>query len=219
MGAIMTETLKIAITGGAGSGKTSVCNRLKELGLNVISSDVLAREAVAPGTRAFNHIVRYFGQGVLKPDGTLNRPKLRQMMTKDTAARAALGRFVHPEITKLLQLKIIQAQQDGQRFVLVEVPLLFELGIQDRFDVVVLIHAKRERRIQRIMERDSVSKKEAEDLLDVQMPDEEKIEKSDFIIKNDGTIEQLMRSVDLFYKKVYQKYSKKERKPLTGRKS
>lgn len=205
----MTETLKIAVTGGAGSGKTSVCNRLKELGLNVISSDALAREAVAPGTQAFNNIVHYFGQEVLKQDGTLNRPKLRQIMTKDAAARSALESFVHPEITKLLQFKIIQAQKDGRPSVLIEVPLLFELGIQDRFDVVVLICAKREGRIRRIMERDSVSRKEAEDLLDVQMPDEEKVEKANFIITNDGTIEQLIRSVDLFYKKVYQKYSKK----------
>lgn len=209
MGAITTETLKIAVTGGAGSGKTSVCNRLKELGLNVISSDALAREAVAPGTQAFNNIVHYFGQEVLKQDGTLNRPKLRQIMTKDAAARSALESFVHPEITKLLQFKIIQAQKDGRPSVLIEVPLLFELGIQGRFDVVVLICAKRERRIHRIMKRDSVSRKEAEDLLDVQMPDEEKVEKADFIITNDGTIKQLIRSVDLFYKKVYQKYSKK----------
>ncbi len=200
MGATTTNIIKIAVTGGAGSGKTSVCSRLKEWGLNVISSDTLAREVVAPGTDAFKNIINYFGKKVLLPDGDLNRSMLRRIITGDDVARSALERFVHPEITKLVQLKIAQAEQDGERFVLVEVPLLFELGIQDRFDVVVLISAKRELRIQRLMQRDNISKKEAKDLLDVQMTDAEKMQKSDFIIKNDDNIKKLMRSVDLFYK-------------------
>lgn len=208
MGVLKSDTLKIAVTGGAGSGKTSVCSRLKELGLNVISSDTLAREAVAPGTDAFKNIINYFGKKVLLPDGALNRSKLRRIITSDDVARSALERFVHPEVTKLVQFKIVQAEQDGERFVLVEVPLLFELGIQDRFDVVVLISAKRELQIQRLMERDNISKKEAKDLLDVQMTDDEKIQKADFIIKNDDNIKKLMKSVELFYKKVYQNTQK-----------
>lgn len=209
MGVLKSDTLKIAVTGGAGSGKTSVCSRLKEWGLNVISSDTLAREAVAPGTDAFKNIINYFGKKVLLPDGALNRSKLRRIITSNDVARSALERFVHPEITKLVQLKIAQAEQNGERFVLVEVPLLFELGIQDRFDVVVLISAKRELRIHRLMQRDNISKKEAKDLLDVQMTDDEKIQKADFIIKNDDNIKKLMKSVDLFYKKVYQKHAKR----------
>ncbi len=209
MGATAPNIIKIAVTGGAGSGKTSVCSRLKEWGLSVISSDTLAREAVAPGTDAFKNIINYFGKKVLLPDGALNRSKLRRIITSDDVARSALERFVHPEITKLVQLKIAQAEQDGERFVLVEVPLLFELAIQDRFNVVVLISAKRELRIQRLMERDNISRKEAKGLLDVQMTDDEKIQRADFTIKNDDNIKELMKSVDLFYKKVYQKHVKK----------
>ena len=203
MGATTTNIIKIAVTGGAGSGKTSVCSRLKEWGLNVISSDTLAREVVAPGTDAFKNIINYFGKKVLLPDGVLNRSKLRRLITGDDVARSVLERFVHPEITKLVQLKMAQAEQEGERFVVVEVPLLFELGIQDRFDVVVLISAERELRVQRLMERDSISKKEAKDLLDVQMTDDDKAQQADFIIKNDDNIKKLMRSVDLFYKKLY----------------
>ncbi|MBW1754354.1 MAG: dephospho-CoA kinase [Deltaproteobacteria bacterium] len=195
MGVLKSDTLKIAVTGGAGSGKTSVCGRLKELGLNVISSDTLARE-------------------VLLPDGALDRSKLRRIITGDDVARSALERFVHPKIAKLVQLKMAQAGKEGERFVVVEVPLLFELGIQDRFDVVVLISAERELRVQRLMERDSISKKEAKDLLDVQMTDDEKAQQSDFIIKNDDNIKKLMRSVDLFYKKLYQKHAKNGVKAL-----
>jgi dephospho-CoA kinase len=214
MGATTTNIIKIAVTGGAGSGKTSVCSRLKEWDLNVISSDTLAREVVAPGTDAFKNIINYFGKKVLLPDGALNRSKLRRIITGDDVARSALESFVHPEITKLMQLKMAQAEQEGDRIVVVEVPLLFELGIQDRFDVVVMISAERELRVQRLMERDSISKKEAKDLLDVQMTDDEKAQKADFIIKNDDNIDNLMRSVDFFYKKLYQKHAKNRVKAL-----
>ena len=204
-----TNTLKIAVTGGAGSGKTSVCNRVKELGLNIISSDTLAREAVAPGTEAYKNVVQYFGERVLFADGKLNRSKLRQIIVKDAAARAALERVIHPEIKKLVQLKMVEAQKNGEQFVLVEVPLLFELGLQDRFDMVVLVSAERELRIQRLMKRDQVSRYDAENLLDVQMPDNEKNKGADVVIKNDGTLNQLMKSIDLFYKNFYKKHAKR----------
>lgn len=211
MDAKATETLKIAVTGGAGSGKTSVCNRLKELGLKVISSDTLAREVVAPGAPAYQKIVQHFGKKILLPDGNLNRPQLRQIIINDDASRAALEHCIHPEITKLLQLKIAQAQQDGERFVLIEVPLLFELGIQDQFDVVVMISSEHELRIQRLMERDNVNRNEAENLINVQLPDDEKEKQADVVIKNNGSIDQLMRSVDLFYQKHRQKYDKRSK--------
>jgi dephospho-CoA kinase len=204
-----TDTLKIAVTGGAGSGKTSVCNRLKELGLKVISSDTLARKVVAPGGAAYQKIVQHFGKKILLPDGHLNRHKLRQIIINDDASRAALERCIHPEITKLVQLNIAQAQQDGERFVLIEVPLLFELGIQDQFDIVLMISAARELRIQRLMERDNVTRNEAEDLINVQLPDDEKEKQADFIIKNNGSMDQLIRSVDRFYQKYRQKYGER----------
>ena len=204
-----TATLKIAVTGGAGSGKTSVCNRLKELGLKVISSDALAREVVAPGAPAYQKIVHHFKKKILLPDGNLNRHKLRQIIINDDVARTALEHCIHPEITKLVQLKIAQAQQDGERFVLIEVPLLFELGMQDQFDVILMISAERELRIQRLMERDNVIRKEAEDLINVQLPDDAKEKQADFVIENNGSMDQLMKSVDLFYQKHRQKYGKK----------
>ena len=209
MDTVTTDTLKIAVTGGAGSGKTSVCNRLKELGLKVISSDTLAREVVAPGAPAYKKIVHHFKEKILLHDGNLNRHKLRQIIINDDASRAALEHCIHPEITKLVQLKIAQAQQDGERFVLIEVPLLFELDLQDQFDVVVMISAERELRIQRLMERDNVNRNEAENLINVQLPDDEKEKRADFIIKNNGSMDQLIRSVDRFYQKQRQKYGER----------
>lgn len=210
------KVLKVAVTGGAGSGKTTVCNRLKELGVKVISSDALAKEAVAQGSLAHENIVNYFGEKVLLSDGNLNRQVLRRIIINNDVARLALERFIHPEISRLMHLKIAQAEQDGDPVLLVEVPILFELGMAEQFDVVIVVSADHELRVKRLMDRDNVSRDEAEDLINVQMPDAEKVERAEFVLTNDGSKEQLIRSVDLLSKKIFQKYLKMDRKPLTG---
>lgn len=213
----MDETiLKVAVTGGAGSGKTTVCNRLKELGVKVVSSDALAKEAVAQGSLAHENIVNYFGEKVLLSDGNLNRQVLRRIIIKNDVARLALERFIHPEISRLMHLKIAQAEQDGDPVLLVEVPLLFELGMAEQFDVVIVVGANHELRVKRLMERDNVSRDEAEDLINVQMPDAEKVKRAEFVLTNDGPKYQLIRSVDLLFNNFFQKYLKMNRKPLTG---
>jgi dephospho-CoA kinase len=213
------NVLKVAVTGGAGSGKTTVCKRLKELGVKVISSDALAREAVAKGSPAYKNIVNYFGEKVLVSDGNINRQLLRRTIINDDVARLALERFIHPEISKLMQRKTAKAEEDGDRVVLIEVPLLFELGLEGEFDVVVVVSTDFELRVKRLMDRDNISREEAENLLNVQMPNKDKIERAEFVLTNEGSKAQLKKSVDLFYKKFIQKYTKKNRKPLTGKKS
>jgi len=200
----MNETnkkiFKVAVTGGAGSGKTSVCNRLKELGVMVISADEMAREAVAPGSEALTKIIRYFGGTVLLADGTLNRKILRRMITDDDDARLTLERFLHHEINKLIHKKVVYAETKGCRMVVIEVPLLFELGMKERFDWVVVVSADKELRVKRLMERDQTSRDAAEGLINVQMPDEEKIGKADYVVWNEGSMEKLVESVDVLFK-------------------
>jgi dephospho-CoA kinase len=210
------KVLKVAVTGGAGSGKTTVCNRLKELGVKVISSDALAKEAVAQGSLAHEKIVNYFGKKVLLNDGNLNRQELRSIIIADDVARLALERFIHPEISRLMHLRIAQAKQDGDPVLLVEVPLLFELGMAEQFDVVIVVSADHELRVKRLMDRDNVSRDEAEDLINVQMPQAEKVERAEFVLANDCSKDQLIRSVDLLFNNFFQKYLKMNRKPLTG---
>ena len=210
------KVLKVAVTGGAGSGKTTVCNRLKELGVKVISSDALAKEAVAQGSLAHKKIVDYFGKKVLLSDGNLNRQELRSIIINDDVARLALERFIHPEISRLMHLRIAQAEQDGDPVLLVEVPLLFELGMAEQFDVVIVVSADHELRVKRLMDRDNVSSDEAEDLINVQMPQAEKVERAEFVLANDCSKDLLISSVDLLFNNFFQKYLKMNRKPLTG---
>lgn len=196
------SVFKVAVTGGAASGKTSVCNRLKELGVRVISSDELAREAVAPGSTALKKVVSFFGEKVLLSDGTLNRKMLRRIILDDKASRRNLERIVHREISELIQKNVDLAEKDGCGILVVEVPLLFELNMQERFDRVVVVSAGYEIRIKRLMERDNTSRDEAEALINVQMPDGEKIRRADFVVYNERSKEALIRSVDVLYKKL-----------------
>jgi dephospho-CoA kinase len=194
------KILKVAVTGGAGSGKTSVCNRLKELGVKVISADEMAREAVAPGSEALTKIVHYFGDTVLLSDGTLNRKILRRMIIDDGEARLALERFLHNEIIKLIHKNVVSAEKEGCRMVVIEVPLLFELDMKERFDWVVVVSADKELRVKRLMERDQTSRDAAEDLINVQMPDEDKIGRADYVVRNEDSMEKLVDSVDVLFK-------------------
>jgi dephospho-CoA kinase len=210
-----TKILRVAVTGGAGSGKTSVCNRFKELGIKVISSDAMAREAVAPNSTAYKKIVDFFGETVLLSDATLNRKMLRRMIINDDAARLTLERIVHPEISNLMREKITCSENEGCEIVVVEVPLLFELNIQEQFDWIILVSAGHELRVKRLMVRDNISRDEAENLIHVQMPDKDKIGRADFVLSNEGSTARLMEAVDFLYEKSFKPY-KKKKKPLTG---
>ena len=207
------DIIKIAVTGGAGSGKTLVCNRFKALGANVVSSDAIARETVAKGSPAYINILNYFGKKVLLSDENLNRQMLRRIIINNHADRMALEKIIHPEITKKIMLKVSQAQQAGDSMVLLEIPLLFELGMEDQFDAVIVISTDRSLRIKRLMDRDSVAQSEAEKLINVQTPDEVKVEQAQFVLKNNGTKKQLIKSVDMLYKNIL-KMNKKDLKCL-----
>ena len=211
------DIIKIAVTGGAGSGKTFVCNRLKELGLNVVSSDTVARETVAKNSPAYNRIVNHFGEKVLLSDGNLNRQALRRIIINDDAERLALEKIIHPDISKKMMQKVHQAQEAGDAVIVLEIPLLFELGMEGHVDTVVVISADPELRTQRLMDRDSVDRNEAEKLIKAQMPDELKVEQAHVVITNNGSKKNLTKSVDTLYKNIL-KMKKKDLKSLDSRK-
>jgi dephospho-CoA kinase len=200
--------LKIAVTGTAGSGKTVVCNRLEALGMEVVSSDVLAREAVSPGTAAYEKIVDYFGKKTVSGDGTLNRKLLRHIIINDDASRRALEQIVHPEIKNRIDSRIAKSGKNGKPAIVVEVPLLFESGMANQFDIIILVIADDELKIERLIKRDRVSRDDAEALLKSQLPDKKKVEKSDFLVHNDGVLQQMGKDVDRIYKKILGKIKK-----------
>ncbi len=202
------SAIRIAVTGGAGSGKSLVCKRFRELGAAVIDCDELAREVVAPGSYAYRNIIAYFGKSVTCADGTLDRGRLRRKIVSDESARSVLNGIVHPEIIRLMQARMVQAEAAGKEMIVVEVPLLFELGLESRFDGVIVVSVSSEAQLQRLAARDHISLDQARALADTQMPDAQKRRKAMFLIENNGSIEDLIRAVDEMYKKFCQKKTK-----------
>jgi dephospho-CoA kinase len=204
--------IKVAVTGGAGAGKTVVCDCFAQLGAHVISLDELAREAVKPESPVLDAIVKRFGKGILTSDGSLDRGKLRGIITIDAEARKALERLTHPEILGLFekQMAAIESREEDA-VVVVEVPLLVEVGMQDRFDVVILVEADLEHQKSRLMSRNGSSAESAAALLDIQMTQEERRPYADYIVENREALEDLEGPV----KEIYAKIQKRAQKGLT----
>ena len=194
-----SKPARIAVTGGIGSGKSLVCDFLAEKGLFVLSADDLSRLAVEPGTEAHAKIAGHFGDSVLMPDNTINRPALRRMISTDPEARKALESFIHPEVFRQMAEKLAVAEKKGEPLVVVEVPLLYESGFDAFFDGVILVRVDTERRIERIMSRDNVSREDAIAMMNIQMPDHEKSKRADFIVDNNGSEAETRQSVERLY--------------------
>ncbi|MBS3732891.1 MAG: dephospho-CoA kinase [Desulfobacterales bacterium] len=191
--------LKIGVTGGVGSGKSLVCRRLQELGVSVCSADELARQAVEPGTRAYDQIVHHFGRQILTPDGGIDRAALRRIIVDDDTARKTLERLVHPEVMRQMEKHFAAAEKQGAPAAAAEVPLLFEAGLESFFDAVILVRGDMENRLQRVMARDNVSRQEAEALMKTQMSEAQKRKRADYVIENNGSISRMQGEVDRIY--------------------
>ncbi|MBW1740736.1 MAG: dephospho-CoA kinase [Deltaproteobacteria bacterium] len=195
--------LKVAVTGGAASGKTVVCEYFRRLGAHVISFDDLAREVVQRDSPVLESIVNHFGEGILTADGSLDRRKLRGIITRDAQARKVLERLTHPEIFSLFEEKVAAIQsRDENAIVVAEVPLLFEVGGQDRFDVVVLVEADSDLQKRRLMDRDGSSAAEAQALLGIQMAAEKKRPYADYIVENRGPFKEVEVAVRGIFRKI-----------------
>ena len=188
---INSAMLIVGLTGNIGSGKSTVARLLEAHGVPVIDADVLAREAVAPGTPALAAIIARFGATVIAPDGTLDRPALRRIVFGDPAERAALDAIVHPAVDARRRA-LLKIQRDaGARVVVCDIPLLFEAGLADTMEVILLIDAPRDIRLARIMRDRALARAEAVAMIDSQLPSEGKRARSSYVIDNDGSIDEL----------------------------
>ena len=176
--------VRVALTGGIGTGKSYCLARFAELGVPIADADQLAREAVAPGSPGLQAIVERFGAGLLLPDGSLDRPALGRIVFADAAARAQLEAIVHPEVYRRIRAWVANLPP-GTRVGIADVPLLYETGHQHDFDRVIVCACPPELQIERVMTRDRLSKEEAEARLAAQWPIEEKAARADYVIRTD----------------------------------
>jgi dephospho-CoA kinase len=179
-----------ALTGGIASGKSSVASLLKKAGITVIDADILARNAVAPGSQGLEQIKHHFGAQYLNAEGGLDRHKMAELIFGNPEAKKQLEAIVHP----LVGLQLVQALQtlgeQGVQYAVYEAPLIFELGIDKNFAATILVTLPRDRQIQRLMARDGITREQALARIDAQMPLEQKEKLTPYHIDNSGTLEQ-----------------------------
>ena len=208
MGSNMNDMkiLKIAVTGSAGSGKSLVCKRLKEIGLVTLDCDRIARQVVAPGEPGFKDIVQLLGQEVLSETGGLDRPMLRNLIINDPDIRKKVEGLLHPRILEQMMLQIKTADYTDIKAVAVEVPLLFESGMDQFFDFTIAVMARNQDLVKRISRRDRVKETDAQKMLGLQMSQEEKTARADHVIFNLGTSAELFESVDILFHKIQKEF-------------
>lgn len=192
-------SLVVGLTGGIGSGKSTVARLLAARGAFVIDADQLAREVVAPGQPALAEIARSFGSAVLAADGSLDRAKLGAQVFADAEARARLNGIVHPEVRRLSALRIQEAVSRGVPVVVYDVPLLYETGLEASFPLVIVVDASEATRAARIVARDGLSQDETKARMDAQLPLSEKVRRADFVVDNGGTLDETSRQVEALY--------------------
>jgi dephospho-CoA kinase len=189
--------LLVGVTGGIASGKTVVAKMLEALGAPIIDFDVLARQVVEPGEPAFTQVVDYFGKQILQEDGSLDRKKLSRIVFQDTEKRTQLEDFTHPPIYEAF-LKGVNAitDKDPEAIIQAVVPLLIEKNLQSIFDKVLVVYVPQEKQIERLVERDGISIGEAAHMLKAQLPIDEKLAYADFVVNNEGSMEETKRQVE-----------------------
>lgn len=180
----------IGLTGGIASGKTTISNILKsEFHIDIIDADLIAREIVKKGSEVLNMIAEEFGKEVINPDGTLNRKKLGEIVFSNQYLLNKLNKITHPVIEKHIKYEIDLIGKSGKKLCVVDAALLIEAGFYKLVDFVILVCVNKDIQLKRLVQRDKISESEALKRINSQMPLSDKVKYADFIINNNGDLE------------------------------
>jgi dephospho-CoA kinase len=194
--------LRVGLTGGLASGKTFVSHALRDLGCFVIHADAIGYEIMAPGGPAYDAIVREFGQGILHPDGEINRHLLSAEVFTDPARLQKLNSIVHPLVIQIEEDRIAaETLRNPHGIAIVEAAILIETGSYKRFDRLILVVCRPEQQVARAMAR-GLTHQEAMARLSRQMPLEEKRKYADFVIDTSGSEEDTLAQTRFVYSKL-----------------
>lgn len=195
--------LTIGLTGGIGSGKTTVSNLFENLGVAVIDTDVIARELVNNNASVLNEIIGVFGQTILDQNGTLDRKKLAQIVFNQKKEKKQLENILHPRIRTEVdsQIQAFSSDTIPPQYVIVVIPLLFETGFHDLINRILVVISDEKIRIERVKQRDNRDMDEIQSIINCQVTDEIRTSEADDIIKNNYDFKELESQVQQLHKK------------------
>ena len=188
--------LRVALTGGIGTGKSVVLARFAELGAAVVDADTLAHEALRAGSPACAAVRQRFGDEVLEPDGEVNRPRLGALVFADDRARRDLEAIVHPAVYQAIGSWMRAREREGARVAIAEIPLLFETGHEGEFSCVIVTACEEGEQVRRAMARPRSSEAEVRRRMAAQWPTAEKARRADYVISTDGSIAETRRQTE-----------------------
>ena len=183
----------IGLTGGIASGKSAVSQILHELGVQIVDADQIARDVVAKGSTGLNAVINAFGTGVLLGDGTLDRKALGALVFHDENKRKELNAILHPLIAKESAARLMKLAATGVAYAIYDAALLVENGIHKNMAATIVVAADEAVQISRLCERDGISEEEAKARIGAQLPLASKVAVADYVISNDGTLDELRR--------------------------
>ncbi len=191
--------LKVGITGGIGSGKSALCSALVKLGVPALYADEISKEICVSNQIVKRKLIKIFGENFYNEDGSLNKPFIANSIFRDASLRKKMERIVHPQVEKEIDRQINEYIKQGRRIVIIEAALIYEAGLNKKLDAVIVVDADETERINRIRKRDVVSEEAVRMRMQAQMDSHTKVEKADFLILNNGTIEELVSKAEFLY--------------------
>ncbi|NPC93697.1 dephospho-CoA kinase [Bacillus sp. WMMC1349] len=182
-------TLVIGLTGGIASGKSTVAQMFQKRGITVVDADLIAKEVVEKGKAAYQKMIEVFGEKILLDNGEIDRKKLGTLVFTNEDKRKQLNEIVHPEVRNEMIKQRDQAIQANEQFVVLDIPLLYESGLESLTDKVLVVWVPKQLQLERLMKRNQLTEEEAKNRINAQLSLDGKKEKADVVIDNSGSLE------------------------------
>jgi len=195
--------LIVGLTGGVASGKSTVSSALREEGAYLIDADQIARDLVQPHTPIWQELIDTFGEDILQKDGSIHRKRLAALVFSNREKRTRLNQVLHPRIKEETQRRLRAiGQSDPEAIVVIDAALLVETGDYREMDELIVVRATEAQQMERLRERDGASLREAKQIVSAQIPLEEKLKVADFVIGNEGSIQETRRQAKAVFQEL-----------------
>jgi dephospho-CoA kinase len=209
---VKAPILRVGLTGGIATGKSTVARFLSELGVFVLDADHLAHMAIAPGGAAYDEVVAHFGERIQDGDGRIDRLRLADLVFEDAESREALNRMVHPKVRAEADRRIKEYSARAlMPLAVVDAALLVETGGFRDFDRLIVVHCRRETQVERLVERDGMTPEQAEARIGAQAPATDKLAVADYVIDTDDSLEEVRRDTENILAQLMNDYDRRFR--------